>query len=525
MIITEIYIKNFGMLSERHIRFTDDVQIIYGENESGKSTLHAFIRAMLFGMERGRGKAAAKDDFTRYEPWENPEKYAGILWFCCGGKRFRLERNFGRYMKRTSLICEDDGEELSVEDGDLEMLLGGMTAPLYDSTVSVGQLAAVPGQELSRALENYAANFCESGGGNIDVNGALQILRERRKEAERALKKESGAREEKRQKLLRECGYLEKDMQALSAEFNEKKDALENMKRTVNPGSRGKRESDGRAGTFAAGGLAGIGIGVIGFAWAQFLNGWKMSGPGGALLFFSVLIFLAGILLTGTAGCTYLQKRRMEDRRGKERDVKGRKDAGEKQKERQNEEGDDIRRVQWEMERIQAEWKEKEIRCGNLREQCAEIENEAGDVEKNLAGRCRALQTAEVQMKLAADSLGKQTAGNLNEQASEILAAVTEGKYRSLDIGEKLQLSVWDGIRRIPAERLSRGTLEQIYFSVRMAAAEILQEEPMPVILDDTFAFYDEKRLKSALKWLRGQKRQVIILSCNKREEEILKQF
>ena len=56
-------------------------------------------------------------------------------------------------------------------------------------------------------------------------------------------------------------------------------------------------------------------------------------------------------------------------------------------------------------------------------------------------------------------------------------------------------------------------------------AADILQEEPMPVILDDTFAFYDEKRLKSALKWLRGQKRQVIILSCNKREEEILKQF
>ena len=78
MIITEIYIKNFGMLSDRHIRFTDDVQIIYGENESGKSTLHAFIRAMLFGMERGRGKAATKDDFTRYEPWENPEKYAGF---------------------------------------------------------------------------------------------------------------------------------------------------------------------------------------------------------------------------------------------------------------------------------------------------------------------------------------------------------------------------------------------------------------------------------------------------------------
>ena len=203
MVITELYIKNFGMLSEKHIRFTDGVQVIYGENESGKSTLHGFIRAMLFGLERGRGKAAPKDDFTRYEPWENPGNYAGVLWFLCGGKQFRLERNFDRYTKRTALICETDGEELSVEHGDLEMLSGGMTAALYDSTVSIGQLAAAPGQELSRALENYAAGFCETGGADIDVNGALKCLKERLKDAEKALRRETGYREEKQRKLLR----------------------------------------------------------------------------------------------------------------------------------------------------------------------------------------------------------------------------------------------------------------------------------------------------------------------------------
>ena len=226
MIITEIYIKNFGMLSERRLRFSDGVQVLYGENESGKSTLHAFIRAMLFGMERGRGKAAAKDAFTRYEPWENPGSYAGVLWFRCGGKRFRLERNFDRYTKRASLVCEDDGEELSVEHGDLEMLLGGMSASLYDSTVSVGQLAAAPGQELSSALENYAANFCETGGGDIDVNGALKSLREKQKETEKALHKAAGARDEMTRKMLQECRYLEQDIADLSAEYKEKKEQL-----------------------------------------------------------------------------------------------------------------------------------------------------------------------------------------------------------------------------------------------------------------------------------------------------------
>ena len=62
MVITELYIKNFGKYTEEHFRLYDGVQVIYGENEFGKSTIHAFIRAMLFGLERGRGKAAAKDD-------------------------------------------------------------------------------------------------------------------------------------------------------------------------------------------------------------------------------------------------------------------------------------------------------------------------------------------------------------------------------------------------------------------------------------------------------------------------------
>ena len=60
---------------------------------------------------------------------------------------------------------------------------------------------------------------------------------------------------------------------------------------------------------------------------------------------------------------------------------------------------------------------------------------------------------------------------------------------------------------RISVDRLSEGTLEQIYFSIRMAASEMLLEEPMPVILDDAFAFYDDKRLESVIKWLSRQKK------------------
>ena len=66
MKITELYLKNYGKFSEKHFYLKDGIQVIYGENEFGKSTLHAFIRAMLFGMERGRGRHAGRDAFSRY---------------------------------------------------------------------------------------------------------------------------------------------------------------------------------------------------------------------------------------------------------------------------------------------------------------------------------------------------------------------------------------------------------------------------------------------------------------------------
>ena len=113
----------------------------------------------------------------------------------------------------------------------------------------------------------------------------------------------------------------------------------------------------------------------------------------------------------------------------------------------------------------------------------------------------------------------------LNEKASKILAKVTDGKYTRLLIEDSLKLILLSEGRRIPAERVSRGTVEQVYFALRMAALEILYGEEVPVILDDAFGCYDEKRLKYTLKWLSEQSRQVIIFSCQKRELEILNEI
>lgn len=530
MVITELYIKSFGKFTEEHFRLHDGVQVIYGENEFGKSTIHAFIRAMLFGLERGRGKAAAKDNFTRYEPWDNPGSYSGVMRFVCGGRSFRLERRFDRGGKSASLICEDDGEELSVEHGDLDVLLGGMSPALFDSTVSVGQLMAKPGQGLAESLKNYAANYYETGG-EIDLNGALSDLHEKRKNVDRQFRQAVSEREERRGRLLQECRYLEDDMDRLHNEYEKNarewkqyKKEEEKPKDMVLPGGEEKEAEENTsvesARSLLSAGTAGVLIGIIGTAWGVFMGGMNLTGPGLPFMAIAGVIFVIGLLLLGAGISSYIKEKKSEARRKKnsnftearEDDVK--KEAGE---------CEEKKRIRWEMERIRAEWKEKEIRCSNLKEQYDEMG--PGEEEKALEETRRALELAEEQMKIAARELGGQTAGLLNQRASEIFSELTEGKYRSMNVSEENQISVWDGIRRIPAERLSRGTLEQVYFAVRMAAAEILQDEEMPLILDETFAFYDEKRLNCVLKWLSRQQRQVIILTCHKREEEILRKF
>ena len=543
MVIKELYVKNFGKLTERHFYLRDGLQVISGENEFGKSTLHAFIRAMLFGLERGRGRAAAKDDFTRYEPWDSPGNYAGVMRFSCGGRAFRLERSFDRYTKRASLVCEDDGEELSVEQGDLDMLLGGLTPGVFDSTVSVGQLQVEPGQELYDALENYAVNYFETGSGEIDLAAAFRLLKDKKRSVAKAVKEEDTEQEAQRDKLLAEISYLERDIDGIRSEYAQKEEELADIKRELAAdrdfnGQRGPdREmdtGDGDGGSPAGSrnliltGLGGLFAGAAGFLWSTFLG-----SRGEAVNFLTVGVIAGAVALIGflclAGGCVmWLRERNSRKLRGRGRGLREQKEdcrqkerikSADKETARTGKE-EQISRIQWEMGHLLSEQKEKEIRRDNIREEWAECG--ISDTRKKLCQSLRALELAEETLRQSAKETGDAGADAMKRKASKILAQITEGRYQGIELDGERRLSVWDGVRRIPAERLSRGTIEQIYLSVRLAAAELLLEEEIPLIFDDAFAFYDDKRLESALKWLSRSGKQVIIFTCQNREEEIV---
>ncbi|MBO5930286.1 MAG: AAA family ATPase, partial [Clostridia bacterium] len=100
MRIDKIEIDGFGRLNDFSLTLADGFNLIYGENESGKSTLCDFLLSMFYDMPNDGKRLALSESFRRkYKPWQG-ERFGGRVYFTHAGKRFLLEKSFGN-TKRT----------------------------------------------------------------------------------------------------------------------------------------------------------------------------------------------------------------------------------------------------------------------------------------------------------------------------------------------------------------------------------------------------------------------------------------
>lgn len=130
----------------------------------------------------------------------------------------------------------------------------------------------------------------------------------------------------------------------------------------------------------------------------------------------------------------------------------------------------------------------------------------------------QALEQAYEKMK---NTVTPKFTNNLSQNISDI----SNGKYKKVSINDEngLMVELPSG-EYVSAERLSLGTIDQLYLSLRLSMCQDISEENMPLILDEAFAFYDDERLENILKFLIDNyyNKQIIILTCTSREEEIL---
>lgn len=111
------------------------------------------------------------------------------------------------------------------------------------------------------------------------------------------------------------------------------------------------------------------------------------------------------------------------------------------------------------------------------------------------------------------------------ENLSKNISKITNSKYNKVMINEDNGLMVeLENGDCVPVNRLSIGTIDQLYLSLRLSMIDDLSEERIPILLDEVFAFYDDERLRNILLFLDREfsDRQIIIFSCTEREKSIL---
>lgn len=541
MKLIQAVIYGFGKFYQKTLSFQDGIHVIYGPNEAGKSTLHTFLGCMLFGLERGRGRAARGDLYSRYLPWDHDATYGGMLTLETDEEIYQIQRSF-RADRRTCLLSSHRQHSLSCSDSMLaERCLEGLNEALYYNTISVRSIGCAPDTSLAQELTRQLTDLHQTGSDTICYNAAANWLKQQRRQQESLLTPYLEQQILTKRQTLKQLNH-----RLQNTSFQERKaslqmdmdDCLEQLTAlTVDPLEPTDPDyKDNRAGARQSRhGHTSLS------PWSFFLAACLCIGA--AVLWYNH--YETPAIVTGIAAFFTLLFGLLR------RPVSPMADDPE---EEWLEKDDNDRRAQRLRMRMQALQQEYETVCrqewdhDHLLEQAQTLEEELEQLTQ-----CQT-QEDEIRLEIQAIALAASTLQKLSSQMqddmgprlaskmSRILTGLTDGAYTKVFVDGQLHVSLQAGAtdsttgsvfssdnssmtsRVIPLESLSRGTIEQVYLAMRLAVIELLfPQGGMPLILDDCFLTYDDDRLAATLSWLaENYPGQVLIFTCQKREAALL---
>lgn len=658
MIIKQLNLDHFGKFHDREIHLEKGINIVYGANESGKSTVHSFIQCMLFGTERLRGRGAGKDIYTKYQPWDGGGSYEGRMRLTCQDQNWRLMRNFHKDDSHLTVIDETGGREIPCREDDISSLIDGMTLSNYRNSISSGQLSLQPDGQFTTGMQSYMANMAMGATDNVDVGKALNYLKEERKKAaskfshqeyedcvkeaenlrrklegRMALMSQQKALERERENILERIRQLECDVDdAMKQDRQERMKAIRLIQENNDVAAMYKakkaelREMENQTGSQKyqqhlndvmeeyevrqnkleddrsryseleeqneGNGIRNLALifpvaAVAVLVWlAGGLVGLKGIAHIAAAILLTVLAAGFAFMLIRTSGkkkerieqleaeieelesrqqailekyqiddIAQLKERGQDQRSRQEVVVRLRKElenlrrrydqlqeplkpyiekygesvtlessAGQKQKQtiqQLRKQASDLLRqseqLNWQMEQLD----EKQSSLEKLETKISELKEQ----KKNSEEEIKAIELSQKTIQDITARIHGSFGTQLADYISQLFSYITDGAHKKLNIDEKFQVTVDDDRQLLLPQQLSAGTVDQIYFSVRMAVSQMIFSELMPLILDDSFALYDDERLKNTLRWLAEQKAfsQILIFTCHHREAEMLK--
>ncbi len=175
MRIVKIHINEFGPLKDKSFEFDENLTIVKGDNESGKSSLMLFIKFALYGLSK-KSKNGSVAEIERALS-HSTGTASGYMIVSLGEKLYRIDRQARRsaksILKKVQLTDAISGLKCEYSGSPGEFLLG-IPADIFDNSSNISQLgcATVKGKEIGTAIKNLLSSADES----IDSQKALKAL-------------------------------------------------------------------------------------------------------------------------------------------------------------------------------------------------------------------------------------------------------------------------------------------------------------------------------------------------------------
>ena len=232
MKINKIKINSYGKLKDKEISLGDGINIIYGKNESGKSTLLRFIVNCFYGISKNK-KGKEYSDFERYAPWVG-EEFSGKIEYELNNKnKYEIYRDF---KKKNPKLFNENKEDIS-KQFNIDKAKGNeffyeqtkVDEELFLSTVVVGQQEVCLEKQEQNLLVQKIANLVGTGDDSVSYTRAIDRINRRQLEevgTKRSREKPINIVEKKIEELQLEKQQLEK-YETLKYEISENKNKIE----------------------------------------------------------------------------------------------------------------------------------------------------------------------------------------------------------------------------------------------------------------------------------------------------------
>ncbi len=171
MKINSCNIISFGKFKNYKIDFSDGFNIIFGQNEAGKSTVMAFIKMMFYGYS-GKASDLEKNPRKKYMPWDS-SLMGGSIDFTHNGKNYRLTRSFkgSNATDKITLTDTDLGVDLKLSSkGDVGSEFFGISDAAFERTLFIGSLGVPEKNTVAEGeINGKLSNITSTGDEDISA--------------------------------------------------------------------------------------------------------------------------------------------------------------------------------------------------------------------------------------------------------------------------------------------------------------------------------------------------------------------